>query len=98
MTSYTQPNIIPSTVNSTVSGQPWCKTEWSLREVVSHGKKYKNKPNVGLIDQLQRGITLSAKMRQKETKLFDLIFTWKNFWKKYSRVYLSMCLLFIKIT
>ena len=30
MTSHTQPNIIPSTVNSTVSGQPWCKTEWLL--------------------------------------------------------------------
>jgi len=65
-----------------------------LREVVACGKNQQNTPNAGLIDQFPKDMTLSAKIRSIETKLFDFFFSCNNFREKYNRVYRAMCLLF----
>ena len=69
------------TVNSLVSDHPWCKIKWLLTGGGCLWEKSTNKPNAGLIDQLQKDVTLSAKIRQGETNLLDFFFTCKHFQK-----------------
>ena len=67
------------TVNSLVSDHPWCKIKWLLTGGGCLWEKSTNKPNAGLIDQLQKDVTLSAKIRQGETNLLDFFFHMQTF-------------------